>query len=212
MRKKYFEWWLPIKGYEGLYEVSNLGNVRSLNYNHTGKTKLLKKVNDKDGYHIVGLHKDKKQKIDKVHRLVAEAFLPNPENKPIVGHLLTLPNGLEDKTANEAWNIAWMTYGENRNYGTLNERLSECLKGEKHFMFGKHHTDDVKRKMSKNNYKCKPVICYTIEGDFVKEYHSINEAARKLKCDNRGLSRCANGEYKTYKGFIWRLKNEDRTD
>lgn len=199
------EEWRPVVGYEGLYEVSDWGNVRSLNYNKTGKVKELKKVEDKDGYHLVTL----KDGLKKVHRLVAEAFIPNPENKPIVGHLLTLPNGLEDKTANEVWNLAWMTYGENSNYGTLPERMSECLKGEKHYMYGKHVSPEVKTKLSKNNYKCKPVICYTIEGDFVKEYHSIHEAARKLKCDNRGLSRCANGEYKTYKGFIWRLKNED---
>ena len=135
---KEIEEWKPVVGYEGLYEVSDWGNVRSLDrsfVNSIGrkrfyKGQMLKKVLNADRYHIVSLRDSNHNGHEgKVHRLVAEAFIPNPENKPVVGHLKTLNNGLEDKTANEAWNIAWMTEKENLNYGTIGERLSECKKG-----------------------------------------------------------------------------------
>ena len=106
------EIWKPIVGYEGLYEVSNLGNVRSLNYNGTGKIKILSCIIHNDGYYIVNLHKDGKQKTYKIHRLVAQAFIPNPDNKPEVNHIN------EDKTDNRACNLNWMTSKENINWGT----------------------------------------------------------------------------------------------
>lgn len=140
---KLIEEWKDIKGYEGLYQVSDWGNVRSLDRTNIQKTKwgyyikrtykgkILKYVIDKDGYPVVFLTKQgMRGKTKRVNRLVAEAFIPNPENKPIVGHLKTLENGLEDKTANEVWNLAWMTYEENSNYGTILERKSEMLKTE----------------------------------------------------------------------------------
>ena len=138
------EEWRPVKGYEGLYEVSDWGNVKSLEreikyYNpligdytiRKWPSVLLKKVKNADGYLIVSLRdQNHKGHEGKVHRLVAEAFIPNPENKKEVGHLKTMENGLEDKTANESWNLAWMTRIENANYGTLPQRLSESKKGE----------------------------------------------------------------------------------
>ena len=142
------EEWRPVVGYEGLYEVSDWGNVRSLNYNKTGKVKELKKILNCHDYYVVCLHKNRKQKEGKVHQLVAKAFIPNPENKKEVGHLKTLPNGLEDKTANEAWNLAWMTREENANYGTLPQRLSEGKIGDKNPNYGKHPSDDTLKKMS----------------------------------------------------------------
>ena len=82
-----------ITGYEGLYEVSNLGNVRSLKY---GKTRVLKPAKDKDGYLYTNLNKDGKGKWHKIHRLVAQAFIKNPNNLPEVNHID------EDKTNNRA--------------------------------------------------------------------------------------------------------------
>lgn len=145
---KYVEEWRDIEGYEGLYQVSDWGNVRSMNYNKTGQVKLLKQVAAKDDYLVVCLHKNGKQKEGKVHRLVAEAFIPNPQNKPIVGHTKTLDNGLEDKTANEAWNLKWMTPEENGNYGTLPQRLSESRMGDKNPMYGKKRSFETRLKQS----------------------------------------------------------------
>lgn len=78
--------WKPVPGYEGLYEVSDKGNVRSLNYRGNGETKLLSPALNKKGYKHVGLHKDKKTTTFQVHRLVALAFIPNPDNLPQVNH------------------------------------------------------------------------------------------------------------------------------
>lgn len=80
------EIWKDIKDYEGLYQISNLGNVKSLNYNHTGKEKLLKPQITKDGYCRVQLSQNNKHKQHSIHRLVAQAFLPNPDNLPCVNH------------------------------------------------------------------------------------------------------------------------------
>lgn len=151
---KLVEEWRPVVGYEDLYEVSDWGRVR----NKSGHIKS--QQTHYKGYKVVGLCKYGKPKTCKVHRLVAEAFLPNPENKPVVGHTKTMENGLEDKTANEAWNIAWMTQKENANYGTLPERRSEAssgdknpmygvhITGENHPMYGKHLSEETKKKIS----------------------------------------------------------------
>lgn len=95
------EVWKDIKGYEGQYQVSNLGNVRSLNYNHTGQIRLLKQVPTKTGYLRVNLGSNKINR--SVHRLVAEAFLPNPNNLPCINHKDCNPqNNIVD-------NIEWCT-------------------------------------------------------------------------------------------------------
>lgn len=80
------EIWKPIKDYEN-YEVSNLGKVKSLNYNRTGEEKILKPRKDKDGYLYVGLYKSGKRKFFKIHRLVATAYIFNPDDKPQINHI-----------------------------------------------------------------------------------------------------------------------------
>ena len=132
------EIWKPIKDFEGYYEVSNMGRVRSLNYKRTGKEKILKNIGDYKGYLEIVLTKNGKQKQFKVHRLVAEAFIPNPENKPCIDHINTV------KSDNRVENLRWVTYKENSN----NEKTLEKFKGENHHFFGKHHTEETKQKMS----------------------------------------------------------------
>ena len=132
------EIWKPIKDFEGYYEVSNIGRVRSLNYKRTGKGKILKNIEDYKGYLEVVLTKNGKRKQFKVHRLVAEAFIPNPENKPCIDHINTV------KSDNRVENLRWVTYKENSN----NEKTLEKFKGENHHFFGKHHTEETKQKMS----------------------------------------------------------------
>ena len=115
------ELWSDIDGYEGLYQVSNLGRVKSLNYNKTGKERMLKPGTDGFGYLFVILYKNRNQRLFKVHRLVANAFIPNPDVKPEVNHKD------EDKTNNCLTNLEWMTSKENNNYGTRNERISKSV-------------------------------------------------------------------------------------
>lgn len=102
--------WKSITGYEGLYEVSDLGRVRSLNYKRTGKTKILKPGKAGVGYLVVNFCKDGQVKRMGVHRLVAEAFIPNPLNLPQVNHKD------ENKQNNAASNLEWMTVKDNTTY------------------------------------------------------------------------------------------------
>ena len=114
--------WRDIKGYEGKYQVSNLGEIRSLDYKHTGKTRILKPATDRYGYKTIGLCKNGKQKKFFIHRLVAEAFLLNPNG------LLEVNHKDEDKANNIYSNLEWCTNEYNINYGTRNKRVSKPIK------------------------------------------------------------------------------------
>ena len=113
------EEWRNIEGYEGKYEVSNRGNMKSLNYNHTGKEKIMKPQKNRDGYLIICLWKDGKAKNYYVHRLVAAAFCDNPHGFKEVNHID------EDKTNNCADNLEFCSKSYNNNYGTRNKRIAE---------------------------------------------------------------------------------------
>lgn len=113
------EEWKDIKGYESLYQVSNLGRIKSLNYNHTKKEKIMSLENNKSGYLRVALHLRKKQRHYLVHRLVAEAFIPNPNNYACINHKD------ENKQNNNIDNLEWCTHKYNNCYG------SKLLKSKK---------------------------------------------------------------------------------
>ena len=112
------EVWRDIEGYEGLYQVSDSGRVKSLNYRRSGKEGIIKIWKRKDGYLQVQLSKDGKLKTHKVHRLVGQAFIPNPEWLPQINHKN------EDKANNCVDNLEWCTREYNHSYGTKNERIS----------------------------------------------------------------------------------------
>lgn len=124
MEKIKEEIWKDIEEYENLYQVSSIGRVKSLNYNHTtGKDRILKPAKDIYGYLYVSLCKQGKIKTHRIHRLVAEAFIPNPNNFPQVNHKN------EDKTNNYVSNLEWCDRKYNCNYGTRNKRIAEkCSK------------------------------------------------------------------------------------
>ena len=107
--------------YRGLYQVSSEGKIKSLNYNHTGKEKILKPQKTKDGYQFVSLYKNGKVKQFIVHRLIAHMFIPNDdqENKTQVNHID------ENKENNSVENLEWCTREYNNNYGTRNERIGK---------------------------------------------------------------------------------------
>lgn len=112
------EIWKPIAGFEDLYEISNLGRVKSLNYKRTGVEKILKPGKDGWGYLKVVLCRDGKHKVYKVHRLVAEAFIPNPFGLSEINHIN------EDKTLNVVSNIEWASRRYNINFGTRTKRAA----------------------------------------------------------------------------------------
>ena len=121
------EIWRPVVGYEGLYEVSNTGRVRSLDRYVKGKGyrlhkgKVLSPIKNKDGYLTVNLCCNGKIQHKTIHRLVIQTFIPNPDNLPEVNHLD------EDKTNNSVDNLEWCTCSYNNNYGTLRERISKRM-------------------------------------------------------------------------------------
>ena len=192
------EIWKPVVGYEGLYECSNLGNVRSLNYRHTNTIKTLSPSINKDGYIRVHLWKNCKGKVLAVHRLVAEAFLPNPDNKPEIDHINTIKTDNtvflnEDGSINyEKTNLRWVTKKENMNNPLTIKDLSKIRIGNEN---------------AKSIYRA--VLQYTKDGKLIKEWASMNSAARELKISRSGICDCCNGRNrcKSYGGYVWRYKN-----
>ena len=118
------EIWKDVAGYEGFYQVSNKGNVRSVERKDSIGRKcggrILKPINNRRGYLRVILWKNGKYKTNFIHRLVAEAFVPNPDNLPQVNHLD------EVKTNNELSNLEWCDSKHNVNYGTRNDRAAQA--------------------------------------------------------------------------------------
>ena len=178
--------------YEGLYKVSNLGRILSLNYRNTGKAELMNPGTDKDGYLQVKLRKNGKRKTCSVHRLVAETFLENPENLPEVNHID------EDKTNNfvflnedgsvdeEKSNLEWKTHRDNINHGTHNERSA---------------------KTRTNGKLSKPVLQLSLTGDLIREWPSIAECGRNgFNIGNVCL--CCQGKKPQYKGFRWEYEED----
>lgn len=107
------EIWKDIEGYEGVYQVSNFGRVKRVETN-----RILKGRKDSKGYLMANLSKNSIVSNKTIHRLVAQAFIPNPENKQDINHID------EDKTNNNVNNLEWSTRKENCNHGTRNERIS----------------------------------------------------------------------------------------
>lgn len=115
------EIWKDVKGYAGKYQVSNFGRVKSLNYNNIGKSRIMKPNIYKTGYVSAGLSLNGKEKRFLIHRLVAEAFIPNPDNYPVVNHKD------ENTQNNRADNLEWCTQKHNINYGTRNQRIAKVF-------------------------------------------------------------------------------------
>ena len=171
--------------YDGLYKVSNLGRILSLNYRNTGKAELMTPSDNGYGYFRVGLSKNKEKKRCYVHRLVAETFLENPEGKPEVNHKD------EDKTNNfvflnedgsvdkEKSNLEWVWHIDNMKHGTRNERAAKALS--------------------------KPVLQLSLSGDLIREWPSTMECGRN-GFNQAHVADCCNGKRKTHKGFRFMYK------
>lgn len=189
------EIWKDIPEYEGLYQVSDLGRVRSLNYNQTGEIKLLKQSTNKKGYKQISLYKNGKEKKYRVHRLVAIAFLPNPNNYKEVNHKD------ECKSNNNMNNLEWCTREYNINYGTVRKRISESKKGEKNPFYGKK---------GKYHPTSKPILMYDKEGNFIRRFESMSATNEYFGKKNayKNVSDCLTGKQKTAYGYIFRYAEE----
>ena len=120
--------WRDIEGYEGLYQVSNEGRIKSLKRHHVRNDRILKQSKDKDKYKRVDLRKDNVSAIKRVNRLVAKAFIPNPNNYPVVNHKD------ENKENNSVDNLEWCSISYNNDYGSRNGNF--CKKGYQYTLDG----------------------------------------------------------------------------
>jgi hypothetical protein len=178
------ELWRPIPNYEGYYEASNLGRIRSV-YRYK---RVLKPMISNTGYERVDLFKNRHRKQYSVHRLVAITFVDNPDNKPFVNHRD------ENKINNCADNLEWVTHVENCRYGTAIERRT------KHFDYSKRKINNA----GQIEACSKPIAQYTKDGRFVRNWKSASECARKNGWQISNIRRCCKKEYATAYGFVFR--------
>ncbi|MCI0374689.1 NUMOD4 domain-containing protein [Lacticaseibacillus paracasei] len=166
------EVWKDVEGFEGLYQVSNMGRVRSLDRkDEIGRTvneRVLAGWYDNHGYRVVTLHRDGNTKKWRVHRLVAIAFLDNPDNLPEINHKD------EDKANNVVSNLEWCSSEYNANYGTRNERMAKA--------------------------KERPI--YVVSGSGHRYFfNSTKKASELLGLNQSNVSKCLRGKVKHHHGF-----------
>ena len=179
------EVWRDIDGFNG-YQVSNLGNVRSLNYNGTGNTQLLRPSLSGlgRGYKSVSMQVEDVVIRRNIHRLVARAFIPNPNDLPEINHID------EDGTNNRVNNLEWCDRAYNLNYGNRTQKFIDA--------------------------KSIPILQYSLDNVFIKEWKSQTEICKELGLDKGSLSHCLHG-YRvkegvkcpvySYAGYKWKYKN-----
>lgn len=236
---------VPIEGLDTRYEVSNLGNIRSTERIITTKNRwgvahirhassAISTHRDKAGYMVVVLRSDTKKHNLFVHRLVAMAFLPNPNNYPCVDHLDT------DRANNNIENLKWCSHKENSLNPITRKHLSASMMGNQrtkgkvftieHRMKiaeankGKKHKESTKEKIRNSLTgrkakeetrlkRCKPINQYTLDGEFIRQWPSGTDAARELGLGWSNILRCANPKTKnkTAGGFIWKYADKSVT-
>lgn len=179
-----------MKNYKG-YLVYENGTI-------LGKRgRLLKPIAKEKGYKQVSIYGGgEKPELWLIHILIAKLFIPNPENKPCVGHKDCNPDN------NSVDNLYWCTYLENNNHPITLARKSESMKGNTNSK-GRVLSEGHKSKISKANSKA--IIQYTDDG-FVKEWDSMLQAAKEANYDAGCISQCCNGKQKKHKGFKWKFK------
>lgn len=177
------EVWKDIDGYEGLYQVSNIGNVKSLKFNHGNVEKLIKPFNN-GGYLRVTFRVNRKAKNFLVHRLVAAAFIENPEGKDSVNHI----DG--DKCNNCVDNLEWVTKSENTRHAIrvgLRPPICEC-----------------ERKKGAENPLSKRVGQFDKSDHLIRYWNCTLDIVNVLGFRQGCIYRCCQGDRKTYKGFKWK--------
>ena len=170
------EIWKDAPGYEGVYKVSNLGRVLSVSYRHTGKPKILK-PKKRQGY--LAIHRRNFGCDVSIHRLVAMAFIPNPDNLPCVNHIN------EDKYDNRACNLEWCTYQHNNTYGHRLEKMAYTRKN----------------RTTKSHYG--NVYQQTVDGELIATFSSVIAASKATGIERSSINRCALGQYHTAGGYKW---------
>lgn len=183
--------WLDVFGFEGVYQVSDQGEVRSLDrLNSRGykqKGVILSARTESIGYKFVTLYNGDKKEKWKVHRLVAKHFVENPKEKPFVNHI----NGIKDD--NRANNLEWVTAGENKSHSF------RVLK-ERHWMKGKTGTECRYSKIVEQLDEM---------GNIINRYGGTHEASRKTGISQGNIASVCRGERKSAGGYIWQYFTGD---
>ena len=179
------EIWRDIEGFEGRYQVSNMGRIKSLervdSLGRRVNERILSPGKDGKGYLFVILCKGGERKRYFIHRLCLMTFNPHPDMENLqVNHID------ENKTNNHLSNLEWTTCKENINHGTRNDRVAE---------------------MNTNGKKSIPIVQLTIEGKFIKAWKSSRDAERG-GFTNSSIIACCKGKLKTHKGFRWMYLSE----
>ena len=184
------EVWKDVAGYEGLLQVSNLGRVKTLDhYVRHKKAEHLKRIKERihtvqignSGYKYFMFCYNGQSKHLQIHRLVATAFIPNPENKPQVNHINA------DKLDNRVENLEWCTPSENMQHAYKNRLIP---------------LDKVGKKGALNN-SARPVDSYSLDGQFLKHFDTMKEAANEYNIPLSGVCNCCNGYSKTCHGMVF---------
>ena len=183
------EKWKRVWGYAN-YEVSTLGKVRK-------NGKEVKQCKHNKGYYTVDLYKDGERKRFFVHRLVAETFLPNPDNKPQVNHLN------RNREDNRVENLEWVTPTENMNSPLTRKHCKEVMKGENTSMYGK---------FGKEHHLSKTVIQFDLDGNMLNVWNALMDAEREVGARNGHISNCCRGKQQTSGGYKWQYQDEYLAD
>lgn len=182
------EIWKDIKNYEGLYQISNLGRVKSFarKGTRTKENRILKNSKNPKGYPQVRLMKNSIGKIVSIHRLVAEAFIPNPYNLPQVDHID------DNKENNCISNLQWITNKDNM---------------AKAWKTGARSIEKT-YKHGKDNHNARIVNQYDLNGNFIKTWYCIKDIQDKLHFDNRNISACCRHKRPTAYKYKWKYADE----
>lgn len=172
------EIWKDIPDYEGLYQASNLGNIKRICRKFVDKIGRIRQINevickpsiDTSGYMQIVLTKNKKRKSYKIHKLIAMTFIPNPDGFPQVNHKD------ENKLNNKIDNLEWCTLEYNCNYGTRNYRCT---------------------------LHCKHKVKQLSQGTIIKKYNSLKDASMKTGIKYQNISSCCRKQQKTAGGYTW---------
>lgn len=200
------EIWKQIKGYEGLYEISNLGRVKRLKTSFLDSMgrRVCRKEEIKNGirsgtsYLHVKLFKNGIYTTANIHRLVAEAFIPNPQNLPCVNHKD------ESRNNNRVDNLEWCTYGYNNTYGTTCKRRNASRAFYK--KIGVTKKSVLKRETERRKKPIRPVIQYSLDGKIVKVFKGgLQEAAAEYSIN---IEQCIGGRCKSSAGYVWRYEGD----
>ena len=178
------EIWRDIPGYEGLYQVSNLGNVKSLNWKSTGREKNLYLKPHNKGYYQVELAKNGRKKTFVVHRLVALAFIENPNGFSCINHKD------EDKHNNCVENLEWCTASYNVKYSLARKQRTTHVSRRKGCRYKGTNSD-------------KHILQIAPDGTIVKEWECPREIFCKTGMSDWSISECCRGKRKTAYGYKW---------